>query len=258
MNENTENQTEAPEENEQAAPEEKRFDLQSIDREYLGPDKIEEAVAKVEQIANGLEEHGLSPISNIPEDGIPDGYGMAIIPIGKREGGEVVTTTVVFAPVPDPQLIAEKDGGEDWIYSTLVNALLAKVANNARPKDGGTSGSIPYTIHDFITSQRGGGEDMAAWRKLGPQILKHVKEKSGGKLNSLNMAVFKQVLQSREFAESVYRSVNQKIWERVLDVFIEQADANGYNTAVLQHWKDTRDEVAIEEPELDLDDLKDL
>lgn len=263
-NVNDETQTgdqQAPETDGAEGAEEKGFDLQSVDRKYYAPSDIKEGFESAKEIVAGLNELGIAAQYNFnPEEEFPEGYGLAIIPLSKRvpQQGNV-NVNVCFAAIPDPETVAQADGGADWIYSTLTAALLAKVANNARPKaDGSTAGSLPLSVNDFITSQRA-GENLEAWKKYAPRYVQSLKQKGKGRrIRRLTVALLKQILQSAEFAESVYSKIPQTAWEKVLDSMIKNAKADGYDTSALEHWKETRDSAEMEEPTLDLDDLDDL
>ena len=256
---NTQNEDAQNEASNQPEQKDEGFKLQEVDRKYYGPSEVQQAKEEVSRITEGLAAMGINPMFNFePEEPFPEGYGIAIIPLSKRvpEEGNV-NINVAIGAIPDPELIAEKDGGSDWIYSTLTAALIAKVANNARPKaDGSSSGSLPFSVQDFITNQRA-GENLEAWRKIAPRYVTGLRQKAKG-LRGLTLSVLKQILQSTEFAESMYSKIPQSVWVRVLDKIIEHAKEEGLDTAVLEHWKATRDSAEMQEPTIDLEDLDNL
>lgn len=258
MDINTENNA-AAEQN--ANTEAKELTIQDIERQYFAPNELEKGVTAVAEAVELATKAGAKPVYNFDtEKDFPAGCGLAIIPISKRdkegERGNIVEN-VAIAAIPEPSTIAALEGGQNWIYDTLVSALIGKVANAVRPRGekGQTAGTIPSAPIDFITSLRTSGESLTAWRDLANKFVSALRKKG---LVTLNAQTLRQILQSKEFAETLFPKVNQAVWENVLDAMISRAEANKKEPGILKVWRETRNTTAIEVPELDVTDLGEL
>lgn len=235
--------------------------IQDVERQYFSPDELEKGVSAVQVAIELATKAGAKPIYNFdPNADFPAGCGLAIIPISKRdkegERGNIVEN-VAIAAVPEPSTIAALEGGNQWIYDTLVSALIGKVANAVRPRGekGTTAGTIPSAPIDFITSQRTSGESLTAWRELCNKFVSALRKKG---LVTVNAQTLRQILQSKEFAESIFPKVKQEVWVNVLDAMIARAEKDKMEPGILKVWKETRDSTSIEVPELDVSDLNNL
>ena len=255
MNENT-----AVETNQQAeaAP----TTLESLDKEYFAPSDLQAGADRANEVLAICNALNVAPIRNFdPDKPFEEGYGIAILPISKREEGVTKTTGVCIAAIPDPATIAESEGGEEYIRNVILNAVIAKLQNSVRPRtNGSVASSVPFTVTDFITSSRG-GESMASFSKLAPVFVKALKKKG---INYMTVVLLRQVLQSASFATEQFPKFPQEAWENLLDTMIlkcatyqEDGKTIALDTAILQSWKETRNSVEIEQ-DIDLSDFANL
>lgn len=233
----TTNETAEPEagaNTEANAPE--AFGLDDIDRRYFGPDQLEVEAQDYVNLVTSIPDVSIK--SNFEGD-IPEGYGLAIMPISKRgdEGTEVIG--VVMAAVPDPETIAAHEKGADFLRDVLLGNMMAKVANSVRPRaNGTTAGSIPFTVESFIEGGRRSGS-LKTYTSIASKFVKALK---GMGLKFITSGILKQTLQSASFAESQFSSVEQENWEKVLNNMIAFAKSEGLDPAILSHWLETRNE----------------
>lgn len=243
-----------------AAPEIKT--LESIDKEYFAPADLEAAQDRLDKVIELCNSLNVAPVRNFnPDEPFEDGYGLAILPISKRENNETKTTGVCIGAIPDPATIATSEGGEEYIRGVILSAIIAKLSNSVRPRSNGSvASSVPFTVTDFITSSRG-GESMASFSKLAPIFVKALKKKG---INYMTVVLLRQVLQSASFALEQFPKFPQEAWENVLDTMIskcatfkEDNKTIPLDPAILTSWKTSRDTVEIEQ-DIDLSDFASL
>lgn len=238
--------------------EEKEFTLQDVDRCYFSPDKIVEAnsyVAKV--LSTGVEiKRNFDPTKPIPE-----GYGLAVVPIAKRQvtpgtGSGNVIVGVAVAAVPDPSLIVVHEKGEQFVRDVIMDHFLAKIANSVRPrKDGETAASMPIKVEDFIESRRG-KESFKTFTEIAGKFVKGLRKKG---LKFMSQPILRQVCQSTAFAKERFEKIDQAVWIAVIGKMITAAKSENLDPAILQNWLDTRDsETLADVEELTIDGLDDL
>ena len=232
--------------------------IADIKREYFPPANLAAAQDAIQTAAAACAAIGKEPTTNFNfDDEFPAGYGIAIIPTRGRVGGETITTGCTIGAVPDPDKIANSEGGPEFIAAAILDKVIAKLANSVRPKgEAGTiANSLPFSVHDFITSSKGAGEGLATFRKLAPVYVKGLKEKG---LTFMSGPILRQILSSAAFAGQHWPKTPQTVWASLLDKMIVRARNANLDPAVLQTWKDTRDAAEVEVAELDLNDFDDI
>jgi len=219
----------------------KALDLQDVKKTFFKPSQLKEAEIAIQaameacQKADGMQVWNFNPET----DEIPKNYGIVIQPINQRleEGKGTIVIGVGIGAVPTLDAIQEEKTGGDWVVNTIENAVMAKFANAIRPKaDGETSGSVPFSIEDFITSQRAEGV-LVAYRKLAKSFIEFLRKKG---LKLMNEQLLRQVLQSAAFAEQHFPSIAQDVWNTILDKMIAAANKEDMAPGMLVEWKDTR------------------
>lgn len=259
MTDQTEGLSQEPSENAPApasTPVVKPFKTDDITKRYFAPDQLQEAQGYLTKISAVCAD-GTIKRNFEPEKDFPDGYGLAVVPISKRvEGKGNVFLGVAIAAIPDPASVAEHEKGGEFIRSAITDVFMSKVANACRPRpDGTVATTIPFTIEDFIESRRG-RENLKAFSEIAPIFVKALRKKG---IKYMTPGLLRQTLQSTAFAETQFEKIAQAAWQKVLDAMIVKAKAGGFDPAILQNWKDTRDSVEVEEiDDLDLDDLDSL
>jgi len=122
-------------------------------------------------------EYNLAVVFNFAtEKEFPQGYGIGIIPISKRSGGENITLGVAISAIPDVETVKAHENGNAFVVDAVVGNMMAKLANAVRPRgeNNETASSIPFTVEDFITSNRPEGV-LLAFRKYANAYVKVFK-----------------------------------------------------------------------------------
>lgn len=242
----------------------KPFTLADIEKKYFEPDDEGNfsaddlaTIIKVEEVAKAAK----SFRTNFEvEDGVPEGYGLLILPISKRgaEGNETIGAAIVAVPTLATVAGYAVDGnevGQDFIQDAVIASFSVKVANAVRPRaDGTVAGSIPRTLADFLESRKR-GEGFKTYTAIAPDMVKALKEKG---LKNITTSMLRQCLSSKQAAESFYRTVSQDKWVKILDAMIGLAAKRTLDPAILIDWKNTRDEAELEAVDLNFDDIADL
>lgn len=232
--------------------------IENLRRQYFAPGQLAEANTALQIVVNACAELKLPVRYNFDPNGeFPDGYGIAVIPIPQQvKGVGNVTVGISVAAIPDPDAIANAEGGIEFLRKTVISACLAKVSNAVRPRaDGSVASSVPFSIADFITSMRGGEGTLAVYQELAKDMVKALRAKG---LKHITIPILREVLQSAAFAAEQYPRIDQAKWVLVLDAMIVRAKAKAMDASVLESWKSTRDSAELSPDELNIEGLDDL
>jgi hypothetical protein len=234
-------------------------EMQNIKKQYFLPnqsDEASEAVNSVVEIVNQAE--GAVVFNFDTNKELEKNYAIIIAPINQRTtDSKNVVVGVSIGGIPTYELMMESPEGAAWIKEQVTNAILTKLANAVRPntKTGEIPATRPYTVQDFIVSNRTNGV-LVAYRKLAPKYIKVLKDKG---IKDLTDSVFRQVLTSTAFAEDIFGKISQKVWINVLNSMIESAKEEDMIPGLLTEWLQTRDSAGMPEvEEIDLVGLEGL
>lgn len=229
------------------AAEDAKFTLGDVTRRYFSPDQLPKEAS--DYLKKVIEVAAIGEIKRNfdPEKPFPEGYGLAFIPLSKRDasGKGNITIGIAVAAIPDPELVGAHEKGGEFIRDAITDVFMAKIANACRPRaDGTTAPTIPYEIMDFLESRRG-RETLKAFSEIAPIFVKALRKKG---IRFMTAQLLRQTLQSKQFAESQFEKIPQEAWQKVLDGMIVKAKSEGHDPAVLVDWKQTRD--ATEVPDI--------
>jgi hypothetical protein len=227
---------------------------ESIKKAYFPSTKMDAAQIAVGVVSAIAEEHELNMVFNFDVEGeFPAGYGLAIGPISKRENNENNVVGVSIAAIPDLATVEKEIGGSQFIHDAAIGSMIAKLANAVRPRGetGETASSIPFSVEDFITTNRPEGV-LLAFNALAPAYVKVLKKKG---LKHLTNSILRQVLQSAAFAEQQFPAVAQEKWLGILNSMVSNAEKDGLAVGLLAEWVKTRDSATLEDKDIDLSDL---
>lgn len=223
--------------------------IDTIRHQYF--DGVTEEAAEV---ANGITENGINLHSNCDLEAFPEGYELAIQPVGTRGKGNHAVAAVA---IPTLETILESEVGATWIRGQIRTLLTKRTANPLRDwREGAEMPVLPFDLSDFIETKRAVKVDTKAFTALAKHFVAMLKDRG---LKTINNAILRQVLQSSAFATSQYASVKQEFWAGVLGMMIEAAEKNNLDSTQMKNWLATRDSVVMEEvEELDLSALDGL
>ncbi len=233
--------------------------MQSIKKQYFLANQSKEATAAIDSaLALVKAEEGEVVFNFDPEKEIPTGYDFVVAPINQRDTNLNITKVigVSVGAIPTYELMLQTPEGAAWIKEQATNNILAKLANAVRPnKQGEIASTIPFTVSDFITSNRAEGV-LVAYRKFAPKFIKALKER--GFVNLID-ATFRQTLQSSAFAEQTFPNVPQSVWENIIQKMISLASEEGMIAGMLVDWVENRNTAGLPDiSEIDIDGLADL
>lgn len=228
--------------------------LQEVQRTtFFGADmeKAQEAINKVIEI---VEAAGLEPVWQFdPAKPLPDNYGIVIMPLRTRDTklGKLIVQNVCFAGIPSPEAIEATEGGASWIRETAINTVIDKLYNTIRTRDDDNTSPLPFSVKDFITTNRAEGV-LIAFRKYAGAFVR--KFRSAGFVN-MDEKVLRQCLASKEYAETNLAPVPQATWVDVIERMLSTAESEGIAPGMLTEWKETRDTAGMPKVEIDLSAL---
>ena len=205
----------------EVASDETATNVDDIKKLYFTSAKLADAQTEIEKVNAIAEEHELDMIFNFDtEKDFPSGYGIAIVPVSKRDKAakENVIVGVAIAAIPDLATVEQHENGKQFILDAVSGNMIAKLANAVRPRgdSGDSAASIPYSVDDFITSNRPEGV-LLAYRKFASAYVKVLKKKG---LKYITDSILRQTLQSAAFAEQQFPSVGQDKWVSIKSVIL--------------------------------------
>lgn len=230
--------------------------LENVKREFYDVSQMEKAQDAAMYATEAAEAEKGQVVYNFDiEKEFPEGYGLAVIPLQKKnkELGAMERIGVVIGAIPDFSTIMEDKAGAVFCKQAVEDALMAKLANATRPRaDGNTAASVPFSLQDFITSSRPEGV-LVAFRKLAPAYVKVLKDKG---LKLMTDGILRSIMESKAFAEDQFASVPQSTWEGLIDSMIAKAKEKDLNPGLLEEWRKTRNEAGMpSDGDVDLDGL---
>ena len=249
---------------ENAAPamRENEFSLKDVKREFFYGENRAELDAKLPLVVKAAAAAGLQPIHNFdPNEPVPEGYGIAILPVDKKnpvQGQPQIRVGVGIVAAPSAELLLQTEDAEvvKWRNETLLAHVLNRIANAMRPKeDGSLPASIPYTLHDFVTSSR--PQTTAVWNEIAPPFLK-VLQKRNETFKLVTKDMLRRMLSSAEYATQIAPTINQTIWVGIIKKMRELAEKKGKQTEVFDQMISTRDEAEFRLTADGFEDIEEL
>ena len=219
-----------------------QFTLDSVERKFYGPAQMELAQAKVNEVKTHIPKEYVRWNFDPATTQVPAGYGIAIVPTSKRHesGKGNVRTGVVIAAMPSAETVAQHEKGAEFISETVTDYFMAKCANAVRPRDDGTTGTLPFEITAFIERKRGAAS-LKTFTEMAKAFVDALK-KSG--FTGMSQLLLKQLLQSKAFAEQYSaKHENNGFWDKVLERMIAGAKEKGLDPAILVNWAETREQI---------------
>lgn len=233
-------------------------DIEELNRQYFEPDQQEEASKAVQRAQEIASAHGLPVAFNwdAENQSLPDGYGVAIIPVQeRREGQGIAKIGVYIAGVPSIETVLQHEKGNDWLRTVGINHMLNKFSNAVRPRGGQPSGmAVPFSVEDFITSASR-DQGLQFFREISASWVKALKKLG---LRVMNVTLLRQVLASRSFAEQQFPNVSQEKWEKILDKMLEEAEQKKADAGIIKVWRETRNDTELSTGDFDLEELDQL
>jgi len=218
--------------------------MNGIAKQYWNVTQLEVAQATVNTVMETVNAaSGIMKFNFDPEKDFPEGFGLAVVPICKKDdSGAMQTLGAAIGAIPDYSALVAVPEGMAFAQSVVETALMAKLANAVRPRaDGNVASSIPESLEDFITSNRPEGV-LVAFRKLAGAYVKLLK---GQGLKLMTDGILRSVLESAAFAESQFPKVPQASWEALLDSMIARAEKDGMQAGMLVDWRKDRDNAGL-------------
>jgi hypothetical protein len=230
-----------------------KFTLQDVARKSFSVDELESAQAYISKAVEAAKAEKVDPVFNFDvNENLPEGYGLAVIPLTERVTGKGnVTKGLCIAAIPSVNTILEADSGESWVIKQITDILIRNVKSSATPSDDGSITSIPFKVEDFTTSTRASA--LAAFNAVASLYVKALKEKG---LKFMSKGLLRQVLASAAFAKQQFPKIDQDNWQLVIKSMKAHAAKDGLDAGILSHWAKTRDEVEVSTASIDLSDIE--
>ena len=160
----------------------------------------------------------------------------------------------MIAGIPAPEAIIDDEKGAIWAIDSLWKVLINKYSNAVRPREGQAQVTAPFSMEEFITTAtRESG--LAYFREIQGVWVSALKKKG---LKLMNAALLKQTLASAQFAEQTFPKIQQSVWEGLLNKMIAAGKKINKDAGIIVTWLESRNEVAFETSEFELDDLDSL
>lgn len=233
--------------------------MQAIKKQYFSPAQAETASDEINKVVDIVNLCSGAVVFNFdPLKEVKDGYALIIAPINQRTAdSKTIVVGVSIGAIPTFELLQKDSEGSAWIKDQVTSAIMAKLANAVRPnsKTGEISATRPYSLQDFITSNRAEGI-LVTYRKYAPSYIKQLKSMG---ITDLTEATFRQILTSSTYAKSKFPKIPQSVWVKILLGMVKRAEEDNTIAGMLTEWIDTRDSAGMPEvKEIDYEGLEDL
>lgn len=187
---------------------------------------------------------------------------------GEGEGARSSVKAIVIAPVPSFSAILANPEGSAWAQRILekeMNHVAVRQLRKAESIDE-VIDSMPKTLADYISSERGGGL-LQAYEDLWRPIKNNMGKLSRGwKLANLSKKELRRALESSAYATEYYPTLEESkqgsLFVFALNGLIQTAKKQGLDPTIFERWLANRDEKQIdikaeddEEETFTLDDL---
>jgi len=233
--------------------------MQLIKKQYFLPQNAEQSTAAINSAIEIVNVAKGKVVFNFdPEKAVIDGYAIVINPINQRNKatGKTDCIGITVGAIPTLEVLNQSKEGQAYVLDSINAILTAKLMNATRPNSKGEiAASIPYTVSDFVTTNRADGV-LLAYRKMSPSFINALKAKN---VTGLSDPIFRQTLTSTAFANATFPNFPQEIWVNIINKMIEGAAKLGIAPGMLEEWLKTRDNAGLPEAkEVDINDLMDL
>lgn len=186
----------------------------------------------------------------------------------EEEGARSSVKAIVIAPVPTFSAILANPEGAAWMQRIVEKELnhvavrqLRKAEDIAEAVD-----SMPKTLTDYISSDRGTGGILQAYEELWRPIKNNMGKLSRSwKLMNLSKKELRRALESSAYASEYYPTLEESkqgsLFVFALNGLIDHAKKNGFDPTIFERWLSGRNEKVIDakaeddEEEFSLDDL---
>lgn len=192
---------------------------------------------------------------------------------GEGAGSSAVKAIVVY-PTPRLDDILANDTGRKWVADRIETELNRVAVRGLRAKDADMQSielldSMPKSLADYVTSNRGGGSTLLQafeefWRPIKTGLGKLSK---AWRLANLSKKELKNAMSSKAYAEQYYptlESVRGKdkdgnatvvsLFVLALQTFILEAKKAGMDSALFDQWLASRDTHTISDSDAEDDD----
>lgn len=218
---------------------------------YYAGDDLARGSEALQSALNAANQRGIPVAINFDIDQeFPDGYGLAIRWVRAR--GQETPIGLVVAAVPTLDTVMAEASGRKFVADAIASELAERVVSAVRPRGESAEfgGTMPFSVTEFLTAGRR-ESGKSTFNKIAGHFVKALKRKG---IPFMSKGLLEQVLQSSAFAAQQF-PYPQDAWVKVLDAMIDYARNEGLDPSILEHWRNTRDQVEVEVPELDFSDL---
>lgn len=228
--------------------------LESVEKAYFPSAELDKAGAAIQKAQEIATAAGVECTYNFDiSEEFEAGYGVIIDHITKRSEGGNQIIGILIGAIPDFDTVMNAEKGADFVRNSLIDRMLSKLKNAVRPRgeDNAISASVPFSVVDFITSNRPEGI-LIAFNAFAPAYVKMLKKKG---LSLMTVAILRQTLQSEAFASQNFPKIDQEKWVTILDSMIAKSTEAGKAVGILVDWKATRASAELTDGDVDLSDL---
>lgn len=187
---------------------------------------------------------------------------------GDTPGSTSTVKAIVIAPIPTFEAILANPAGKAWAQRILEKELNHVAVRQLRKAENVSDAveSMPKTLEDYITSDRGAGGILQAYEDLWRPIKNNMAKLSRPwRLANLSKKELRRALESAAYASQYYPTLEEtkqgSLFVFALNGLIQTAKKQGLDPTIFERWLANRDEATIEvkddddEEEFDLDAL---
>lgn len=175
---------------------------------------------------------------------------------------------IVCEPAPPREAFLENEEARAWVLDLLetqishrqVKSLRAPKGDITAPITNDDIASIPLTITDYITSQRGGGSAVALWNQEATNIIRVFSKRFASfRAARITRDLLRKAIESQQFAETLYPVFEEKgVFVTIANMLIKQGETSGLDTTLITRWLNEREEAELDDSETYDDDFESL
>lgn len=240
----------------------------------------DEAIAYLTACSESLPDFGNYPVAapgvNLTDDGLefdPEVYTdqtrvmVSVLTNRGETPGNSQVKAIVVAPVPTIDAILSSPDAKAWMERIVEKELNHVAVRNLRKAEDISEviDSMPKTLEDYITSDRGASGALQSYEELWRPIKNNMAKLSKSwRLAALSKKEMRRGLESAAYASEYYPTLEESkkgsLFEFALKGLISIAKTRGLDPSVFEKWLENRNEKVIDvasedEEEFSLEDL---
>jgi hypothetical protein len=219
------------------------------ERKFFGHDAIADGIAYYNMLNGSVE--GVEWFVDIKTNDqgeviIPDGHGLVVIPMQKRnttEPGPMQLTGYIVATAPEFETVIANPKGAEAIFDAYLDLVARKLRGIVNSADDGSPIIFPASVEAFFERQSR-GEGLQAFIAVAKSAVKQLREQG---FKKMDVNTLRNIFMSESFAAARYPKIPQSAWLAFMDKMKETAKTANLDVSIYDAWKGSRSETTLDD-----------